>query len=146
MTTSSIKKSLAVLLATAFVAATASVQAQTPPAAAGTTGTNAPAATHPKRERLIWSGTLTAVDKTAMTVTITKKEVEKTFQVTSETKIHKAGEPATLDDGVIGEAASASYRKTADTNAVPKAVSLRFGPGEKKPEPPASNTSTNKVQ
>jgi hypothetical protein len=146
MTASFIKKSLAALLATAFVAATACVQAQESSAAPA--GTNAPAVSHPKKERTVWSGTLSAVDKTAMTVTIKKKEVEKTFQVTSETKIHKAGEPATLEDGVIGEDASVSYRKTTDTNAVPKAVSLRFGAAEKKKseQPASSNTSTNKVQ
>jgi len=136
-----IKTTLTVLLATVVFAATASAQT------AGAPSTNAPAASHPKKERLIWTGTLTAVDKTAMTVTIKKSTVEKTFQVTSQTKIHTAAGPATLEDGVIGEEASASYRKAAGTNTVPKALSLRLGSSEKKKSeaPASSDTSTNKV-
>src|ERR1700687_1994336 len=47
-------------------------------------------------------GKLAAIDKVAKTITVGKR----TFQITSETKIKKAGKPATLDDGVVGETVS----------------------------------------
>src|SRR5438034_11394521 len=46
-----------------------------------------------------YHGTLTAVDKSAKTITVGKT----TYQITSETKITKEGKPATLDDGVVGQ-------------------------------------------
>jgi len=69
------------------------------------------------------------VDKTAKTI----KVGERTFHVTSETRIMKAGKPATLDDAVVGEEVGGTY-KEADGKL--NAVSLRLGPrpegGEKK--------------
>src|SRR5712675_853223 len=47
-------------------------------------------------------GKLASVDKAARTITVGKR----TFQVTSETKIHKAGKPGTFDDGVVGDEVS----------------------------------------
>ena len=67
-------------------------------------------------------GKLAAVDKTAMTITIGQS----TIQITSETKIEKAGKPATLDDGVVGEEARATYKKTEDGKLM--AVKVWFGP------------------
>jgi hypothetical protein len=55
-------------------------------------------------------GKLKAVDTTAKTITVG----ELTIQITSDTKISKAGKPATLEDGVVGEDVSGAYRKTAD--------------------------------
>lgn len=51
-----------------------------------------------------YAGTLSA--KTADSVTIKKKEAEKTFTVTPATKITKAGKPATLADATVGEEAA----------------------------------------
>jgi hypothetical protein len=51
-----------------------------------------------------YAGTLSA--KTAESVTIKKKVAEKTFTVTSATKITKAGKPATLADATVGEEAA----------------------------------------
>src|SRR5258708_35790873 len=47
-------------------------------------------------------GKLGALDKVAKTITVGKR----TFQITSATKIKKAGKPAMLEDGVVGETVS----------------------------------------
>jgi hypothetical protein len=67
-------------------------------------------------------GKLAAVDQTAKTI----KVGESTYQITSQTKIMKAGKPATLDDGVIGEDVG-GYAKPTDDGKM-TATSLRFGP------------------
>lgn len=70
---------------------------------------------------LPFHGSLDAVDKTAKTV----KVGERTFQVTSETKITKTGKPATLDDAKVGEEVAGSY-KQADGGRL-ELRSLRLG-------------------
>ena len=70
-------------------------------------------------------GSLASVDKVAKTITVGKR----TFQITSETKIKKAGKPATLDDGVVGEDVGGYFKTTEDGKLM--ATSVRFGP---KPE------------
>ena len=67
-------------------------------------------------------GQLDAVDKIAKTV----KVGERTFQVTSETRITKSGKPATLDDAKIGEEVAGAY-KQADGGRL-ELRSLRLGP------------------
>jgi len=67
-------------------------------------------------------GKLSAVDVSAKTLTVGKL----TLQVTSNTKITKDGQPATLSDGVVGQHVSGSYQKTADGKL--NAVSVHFGP------------------
>lgn len=67
-------------------------------------------------------GKLAAVDKTAKTITVGKR----TFQVTSETKIHKAGKPATFEEGVVGEEVSGYVKPTDDGKLV--ATTINFGP------------------
>src|SRR5258706_16160547 len=83
--------------------ATISVQAQStnkpPPAKKGQAGETEKSehkSAHPFR------GKLAAVDQAAKTITIGKS----VYQITSETKISKAGKPAVLADGVVGEEAS----------------------------------------
>ena len=72
-------------------------------------------------------GRLAAVDKGAKTITVGKR----TFQITSETRINKAGKPATLDDGVVGDEASGYIKPTEDGKLV--ATKINFGPkGETK--------------
>ncbi len=66
-------------------------------------------------------GKLAAVDKFAKTITIG----ESTYEITSETRIQKAGKPATLEDGVVGEECS-GYVKTNKEGKV-FASSLNFG-------------------
>jgi hypothetical protein len=73
-------------------------------------------------------GKLAAVDKTAKTITIGQS----TVQITSETKIEKAGKPATLDDAVVGEEAMVRYKKTEDGKM--EAIVVRLGPKPAKPE------------
>jgi hypothetical protein len=77
-------------------------------------------------------GNLASVDKVAKTITIGKS----TYQITSTTKITKAGKPATLEDGVIGEAVG-GYTKPNDDGAM-VATSVRFGPK------PSATPSENK--
>ena len=69
-----------------------------------------------------FNGKLASVDKVAKTITIGKS----TYQMTSETIITKAGKPATLEDGVIGEEAS-GYAKPGE-NGKMNMTKLRFGP------------------
>ncbi|MBI3879430.1 MAG: hypothetical protein HY301_05125 [Verrucomicrobia bacterium] len=78
-----------------------------------------------KAKSVPYTGKVSAVDKVAKTVTLATKEKSRTYQVTAETKINKAGKPATLDDAVVGEEASA-YGHEADGKYV--AQSLRLGP------------------
>jgi len=67
-------------------------------------------------------GKLAAVDQAAKTITIGNS----VYQITSETKITKAGKPAVLADGVVGEEAS-GYAKPLDGGKM-YAASLTFGP------------------
>jgi hypothetical protein len=67
-------------------------------------------------------GKLAAVDQAAKTITIGKS----VYQITSETKITKAGKPAVLADGVVGEEAS-GYAKPMDGGKM-YAATLNFGP------------------
>lgn len=70
---------------------------------------------------LPFRGKLDAVDKQAKTI----KVGERTFQVLAETKIAKAGKPATLDDAKAGEEVAGAYREGADKKL--NLVSLRIG-------------------
>jgi hypothetical protein len=70
---------------------------------------------------LPFRGKIGAVDKTAKTI----KVGERTFQVTADTKINKAGKPATLDDATVGEEVGGSYREGTDKKL--NLVSLRIG-------------------
>ncbi len=80
----------------------------------------APAKDAPARA-LPFRGKIGAVDKQAKTI----KVGERTFQVTADTKINKAGKPATLDDATIDEEVGGSYREGADKKL--NLVSLRIG-------------------
>jgi hypothetical protein len=108
--------------------------------------TNAPVKKHKKHERSVLNGKLTAVDTNAMTLTVG----ERTYEITSETIITKAGEPATLSEGVTGETASVAFKKDADGKLT--ATSIHFGTkaeGEKKKKKKANpddvGSSTNSV-
>jgi hypothetical protein len=71
-------------------------------------------------------GKLAALDQAAKTITVGKS----TYQITSETRIKKAGKPATLADGVVGEDAS-GYVKPAEGGKL-VATSVNFGPRPEK--------------
>ena len=82
-----------------------------------------PAATGEKKQgRLPFHGKIAAVDKKAKTFTVG----ERTFQVTSETKLNKGGKPATLDDVAVGEEVGGSFEKADDGKLNAKLV--RVGP------------------
>jgi len=112
------------IVAAALIVAPASLRAQ------DAATTNSPAATTPapKKHGLPFRGKVAAVDTTAMTVTVGTK----TFNVTSETKITKDGEPATLSDITVGETIRGSYKKDAEGKL--NATVIRIG--EKKAAPP----------
>ena len=81
-----------------------------------------------KAKGLPYSGKISAVDKAAKTVTLATKEKSRTYQITPETRISKAGKPATLDDATVGEEAAAFGHEEGGKHI---AQSLRLGP---KPE------------
>lgn len=66
-------------------------------------------------------GKLSAIDKSAKTITVGKS----VYHFTAETKIKKDGKPATLDDGVIGEPSSGYVKPAAD--GAMTASSVTFG-------------------
>ena len=74
-----------------------------------------PAKTEKKAKAIASRGNVASVDKVAKTVTLEGKEKTRTFQITSETKIHdKDKKPATLDQVVVGDHVGLSYRETPD--------------------------------
>lgn len=85
-------------------------------------------------------GKLAAVDKMAKTITVGKS----TYQITSETKIMKAGKPATLSDGVVGEEVS-GYVKPDDAGKL-AASSLTFGPKPDAKSSEKKSSSSDKTQ
>ncbi len=135
------------LFAAAFVVASTSARAQdamsTNMPVAPESTTNAPAKHH-KHDHSVFNGKLSAIDKNAMTLTVG----ERTFEVTSETKITKNGQPATLADGVVGEMVGGAYKKGADGKLT--ATSVRFrDKAEKKlkksASPDGTGSTTNSV-
>lgn len=75
-----------------------------------------------KQGRVPFHGKIASVDKKAKTFTVG----ERTFQVTSETKLNKGGKPATLDDAAVGEDVGGNYEKAHDGKLNAKMV--RIGP------------------
>lgn len=110
------------LLGCALVAAPAAVSAQT----TKENPSKSPAEKQPTTDKKPSAGPfhakLAAVDKSAKTITVGKR----TFQITSETKLNKAGKPATLDDAVVGEEVS-GYVKPNDQGKL-VATKVNFGP------------------
>jgi len=70
----------------------------------------------------VFRGKVAAVDKQAKTI----KVGERTFNITSDSRIVKAGKPATLDDVATGEDVGGTYREGEDKKL--NIVSLRVGP------------------
>ncbi len=88
--------------------------------------TNAPASNVKQPVAGPFNGKLAAVDKTARTITVGKR----TFQITAETKLRKASQPATLEDAVVGEKCSGYVKPTADGKWM--ATTVNFGPKPQK--------------
>jgi hypothetical protein len=77
---------------------------------------------------MVANGKIASVDTAAKSV----KVGERTFHVTANTKITKAGKPATLDEAKVGDEVGISYREAEGGKL--ELVSLRVGPKpEKKP-------------
>ncbi len=144
-----LKISVLSLLAAAIAFVPASIRAQD-------AATNAPAAASEqpvpakhkpmKHDQTVFNGKLTAVDTNAMTLTVGKR----TFAISSETKITKTDEPATLADGVVGEMVGGTYKQDADGKMT--ATTIHFNPKskvEKKKKKKANaddmSSSTNSV-
>lgn len=70
-------------------------------------------------------GTVTAIDKNAMTVTIHGKSKDETLNVTSKTRIFADSKPAILADAKEGEKVVAEYHTTKEK--AKEALTLRFG-------------------
>ena len=120
----SIQQTIAVCLLSA-VGFTVPIQAQDKPAEKKPAA--APEAGKKEKPRgMPFNGKLSAVDKVAKTITIKGKEKERVFHITSQTRIIKAGKPATLEDGVVGEEVGGFAREAAEGKL--EAASVRFGP------------------
>ncbi len=76
-------------------------------------------------------GKIAAVDKQAKTI----KVGERTFHITADSKINKAGKAATLEDAAVGEEVGGQYREGADKQL--NVVSLRIGARPDAPAKPA---------
>jgi Cu/Ag efflux protein CusF len=75
-----------------------------------------------KKSRSIpFSGTVTAIDKSAKTLKVDKR----VLQITSETKIQKADKPTMLETGAVGDYVTGSYQKAEDGRLL--AHSIYFG-------------------
>lgn len=79
----------------------------------------------PKHTAIPFRGKISAVDTKAMTLTVGNR----TFEITSETKILKDGQPATLSEGAVGEQVRGTYKKTEDGKL--EALSVQFGAKQK---------------
>jgi hypothetical protein len=76
----------------------------------------------PKKPHLVpFHGKVKAVDNAAKTVSVG----DRTFQVTSETKISRDDKPALLADGVVDEPVTGAYRTTEDGKM--SATTINFG-------------------
>jgi hypothetical protein len=84
----------------------------------------APASPDATKPRPIpFRGKIGAVDLVNKTIALDEK-TKRTFEITSETKISKAGKPATLADAVVGEDIGGSYTKSPTGKLVAKTVRL----------------------
>lgn len=110
----------------AIAAAPLQLAAQTTNKAPAGAKDASPAAKDDKSEKSTkggpFHGNLAAVDKIGKTITVGKRM----FQITSETRIKKAGKPATLDDGVVGETVSGYVKATSDGKLA--VTTVNFGP------------------
>ncbi len=124
MRNSKIHSALAATIAAALLALPLSALAQNRPKTAAEkkapAQTNAPATIVKQPVAGPFNGKLAAVDKTARTIRVGKR----TFQITPETKLRKANQPATLDDAVVGEKCSGYVKPTADGTWLATTVNL----------------------
>ncbi len=84
----------------------------------------------PEHTTVPFHGKLTAVNTNAMTITVG----DRTFEITSETKITKDNVPANLADGVLGEMVGGAFRKGADGKLTATMIHFAVAPGRKNSE------------
>jgi hypothetical protein len=132
-----------ILLSLAVAPLRASAQDMTTTNKTKSKSTNSPAASDAKAKSLPFKGKLGAVDNNAKTITLDEK-TKRVFIITSETRLTKNGKPATLQDAVVGEEITGSYKKQADGKLSAVSVNL----GGKAATPPSSGKTkkeTNSV-
>jgi len=84
-----------------------------------------------------FSGRLESVNREKMTITLVGKEKPRTLHLTSDTKIEKAGQPATLADATAGDSVAGRVLKSPDGRET--LVSLRIGAKPSKEEKPGND-------
>jgi len=120
---------LCLIAVTALTLATVTAQAQTPPDSS-TTSTNTAPAPKPRVRGKQYKGTISSVDKDAKTITFSMVSGKThTIHITSKTRIRKDGEPATMDDAVVGQKVRGTYRENDSKEWVASTVNI----GEPKP-------------
>jgi hypothetical protein len=98
-------------------------------------------ATDKKKRAVPYAGKISAVDKAAGTVTLATKSSNRTFVISSETKITKDGKPATMEVVKEGEEGAVSY---VEKDGKYMANSLRVGP--KPAEEPKTEKKKKKAE
>lgn len=78
-----------------------------------------------KRDVYPFTGKVTSVDKVNKKLLVNGADGDRVFNITSETRIMKAGKPATLDDAAVGEQVSGQAKKAGE---LVEAVSVYIGP------------------
>jgi hypothetical protein len=115
--------STAILLACAnFTPALADQSRETPPAGEAVE----------KPRPFPFRGRIHTIDLDAKTITLEGREKNRVVHLTRDTKILKGGNPAKLEDAILGEEIAGQVLRRTDGDL--EAVSLRFGP--KVDEPP----------
>ena len=84
-----------------------------------------------KQKQMPFRGKVSAVDKTAKTITLEGKEKGRTYRITSTSKITKGGKPAVLDDVVVGQSVGGLAKETAGKWEV---ATLNIGASAGKPK------------
>jgi hypothetical protein len=97
----------------------------------------APADSDVKAKAIPFRGKIGAVDTVKMTLTLEGKTTNRVFEITSTTKLMKAGKPATLADATVGEPVTGQYTKTADGKYLAKSVYIGGRTAATQPAPAA---------
>jgi hypothetical protein len=120
------KLTLATILAAVVLGEPIGAFAQPPtPAAPAPDAPATPAKKAKKPKGIPFTGKLLSVDQVNKTITLDQK-TQRTFEITSDTKLTKDGKPATLEDAVVGEDIGGSYY-TNNVDGKLIARSVRFG-------------------
>lgn len=100
---------MACLLTVSLVAAGSVCLAADQPAGGATSS----AKSTTKVKYMPFRGKVASIDKTARTLTLAGKAKSRTFQLTSETRVHNDGQPAALEDVRAGAMVGGRARETA---------------------------------